>query len=45
VQILTSPVVWQQAYPNCNLLNGDVNQDGVINSGDINPFIALLLGN
>ena len=36
---------WQAAYPGCNPVNGDINQDGTYPSfRDINPFVALLSG-
>ncbi len=31
-------------YPDCNWLNGDIDGDGAVNFGDINPFVALLSG-
>ena len=42
VMALSNPAAWQQAYPECNLLNADANADGNVDFGDINPFIALL---
>jgi len=32
------------AYPGCDLLNGDVNDDGFVNPFDIDPFVDLLTG-
>jgi hypothetical protein len=32
-------------YPDCPELNGDIDGDGVVGFGDINPFVALLSGN
>jgi hypothetical protein len=29
-------------YPNCDPLAGDINADGQVGFGDINPFVALL---
>jgi hypothetical protein len=37
--------VWQNTYPGCNPLNGDINGDGIYGFGsfkDINPFVTLL---
>ncbi len=39
---LSSPAQYQAAYPNCNILNGDINGDGTTNNDDLNPFVALL---
>ncbi len=44
VLALSNPAVYQQQFPNCNLMNGDVNGDGAVNFADINPFVALLTG-
>ena len=35
---------WQAASPGCPLENGDINGDGTVHFGDINPFVALLSG-
>jgi len=32
------------AIPGCDLKNADINSDGELNFGDINPFVALLTG-
>jgi len=40
---LTDPAAWQQTYPGCPLSNGDINGDGALDFGDINPFVALLV--
>ncbi len=32
----------RRQYPNCNILNGDINGDGTTNNDDLNPFVALL---
>jgi agmatine deiminase len=44
VLLLTNPTEWQNRYPGCPMLNGDINGDGTVNFGDINPFVALLTG-
>jgi hypothetical protein len=44
VLALSNPAAYAVAFPNCDLMNGDVNGDGSVNFGDINPFIALLTG-
>ena len=41
---LSSPAQYQATYPNCNILNGDINGDGTTNIDDLNPFVALLQG-
>jgi hypothetical protein len=42
LMILNDPAAWQAAYPNRSAANSDINSDGVINFGDINPLVALL---
>jgi hypothetical protein len=45
VLYLSKFTVWQDQYPGCNALNGDINGDGVYGQGsfrDINPFVTLL---
>ena len=37
-------ITWHAAYPNCDILNGDINGDGTVGFGDINPFTILLSG-
>lgn len=37
---LTNLPAYQQQFPTCNPLNGDVNHDLLLNGGDINKFIA-----
>jgi hypothetical protein len=44
VLALSDPLVYQQAYPNCDVLNGDCNGDGFVDFDDINPFVVLLSG-
>jgi hypothetical protein len=31
-------------FPDCDIMNGDINEDCGVNFGDINPFVALLTG-
>ncbi|MFQ5411982.1 MAG: hypothetical protein ACE5EC_06780, partial [Phycisphaerae bacterium] len=40
---LTDPAAF--ASSNCEILRGDVNFDGDVNGLDVDPFVALLLGN
>jgi hypothetical protein len=43
VQYLSNFASWQQNFPGCNPLNGDINCDGTYGAtsfGDINPFVA-----
>ena len=42
VLALTNPTLYEQTYPNCNILNGDLNGDGEVNSFDLDLFTALL---
>jgi hypothetical protein len=35
----------QSISPNCDVTLADANQDGQVNSFDIDPFVALVLGN
>jgi hypothetical protein len=45
VQYLSNFEAWQNTYPGCNPLNGDINGDGIYGFGsfkDINPFVTLL---
>ena len=30
------------AYPNCNILNADINCDGAVNAFDIDPVVQCL---
>ena len=40
--LLYGSVWWSQNYPNCPFLNGDINGDGLVDFGDINPFSSLI---
>jgi hypothetical protein len=42
VQALIDPEAYQYAYPDCWAGNVDINADGTLTFGDINPFIDLL---
>ena len=43
VLFLSNPSQWQANYPDCPLINGDINNDGTFPSfSDINPFVSLL---
>jgi hypothetical protein len=47
VLYLSNIDAWQAAFPRCHALNGDINADGTYGQwsfGDINPFVALLIG-
>lgn len=33
---------YESSYPDCNWVNADINADGVVSYGDINPFVTLL---
>ena len=38
----SNPSAWPAAYPDCDILNGDINGDGTVGFDDSNPFVALL---
>jgi hypothetical protein len=42
VLALSNPDAWQAQYPDCDIMNGDINDDGVFDFKDINPFVLLL---
>jgi hypothetical protein len=44
VLALTNPGVDAATYPDCDIMNGDINADGSVDFGDINPFVQLLTG-
>jgi hypothetical protein len=44
VTAATSCAQYEQAWPNCNCLNADINGDGMVSQADINPFVTLLSG-
>jgi len=44
VLALSDPVAYQNAYPNCDLMNADCDGNGTVNFDDINPFVAILSG-
>ena len=39
---LTDPAGYAAAYPDCDRLTADANQDGKVDFSDINPFVSLL---
>jgi hypothetical protein len=44
VKAITSASLYEQLYPDCDILNGDINGDGLVNNFDITPFVHLLTG-
>jgi hypothetical protein len=42
VLALTDPNGYGQTFPDCDLMNADINGDEVVDFGDINPFVDLL---
>src|SRR5206468_3752462 len=43
VQAVLDPSAYRAAFPLCDIRNGDVNGDGLIDGDDIGPFIARLM--
>ncbi len=41
---LIDPVGYATAYPSCDIDLADINRDLVIDTGDVNPFVQILLG-
>lgn len=41
---LLDPAGYAAALPNCDRLNGDMNDDGIVNDLDIPLFVGLLVG-
>ena len=41
---LTDPAGYAAQFPGCDIRSGDVNVDGRVDFGDINPFVGLLSG-
>lgn len=44
IMALLDPAVYQQHYPNCDILNADFDRNGRVENFDIDPFVALILG-
>jgi hypothetical protein len=44
VKAITNPSLYEQLYPDCDILNADINGDGRVNNFDIAPFVHLLTG-
>ncbi len=44
VLALTSPAVYETAFPECRVVQADCNFDGAVNAFDIDPFVELLVG-
>ena len=42
VMALLDPGQYATVYPDCNIMNGDINDDDIVNFADINPFVDLL---
>jgi hypothetical protein len=42
VLALTNPTQYQQQFPNCTTLNGDIDQNGSFTNFDIDPFAAAI---
>jgi hypothetical protein len=39
VLALSDPAGYAAAYPDCDILNADINCDGAVNAFDIDPFV------
>ncbi|MBK8267860.1 MAG: hypothetical protein IPK83_05970 [Planctomycetes bacterium] len=44
VSALLDPDAYRITYPDCNIANADINEDGFADGLDIEEFVALLLG-
>jgi hypothetical protein len=44
VLALSNPGSYAATYPDCDMMNGDVDGNGAFDFGDINPFVQLLAG-
>lgn len=44
IQALVDPAGYAQSFPGCDIARADIDGDGSVTSGDIDPFVALLLG-
>lgn len=42
VAALQGPTHYYSLYPNCNWLYADINEDGAVNSADVNPFVTIV---
>lgn len=43
VQALVDPTGYDAAYPDCSILNGDMQPDGMVNGEDAQRFVELLI--
>ncbi|MBK8269589.1 MAG: hypothetical protein IPK83_15320 [Planctomycetes bacterium] len=43
VEAVLDPVSYEAAHPTCNILLGDISDDGFVDVADSGPFVALLL--
>ena len=44
VLALSNPAAYAAAYPDCDVNNADINDDGFVNNFDIDAFVVLLSG-
>jgi hypothetical protein len=44
VTAITDPAGYPAAFPACDILAADMNDDGVVSVGDIAGFVAVLTG-
>jgi len=44
VLALSDPAAYEQAFPNCDINNADINGDGSVNNFDIDPFVECIAG-
>ncbi len=43
VQALLDPAGYAAAFPDCDMLNGDMQPDGSVDGGDVQGFVDLLI--
>lgn len=44
VKALLDPAVYATQFPQCDIANADINQDGYVDGTDISPYVQLLTG-
>ncbi|TWT41088.1 hypothetical protein RAS1_37790 [Phycisphaerae bacterium RAS1] len=44
VLAIINPAAYHAFFPDCDILNGDIDGDGAVTVLDINPFVDVILG-